>query len=66
LVKILLGSEEMQDTWVRKIPWRRAWQPTPVFLLGKLHGQGSMVGYTPQGRKELDTTDRLSTHAQDI
>ena len=66
MVKILLGSEEMQDTWVRKIPWRRAWQPTPVFLPGKLHGQGSMVGYTPKGRKELDTTDRLSTHAQDI
>ena len=66
MVKILLGSEEMQDTWVMKIPWRRAWQPTPVFLPGKLHGQGSMVGYTPKGRKELDTTDRLSTHAQDI
>ena len=66
MVKILLGSEEMQDTWVRKIPWRRAWQPTPVFLPGKLHGQGSMVGCTPQGGKELDTTDRLRTHAQDI
>ena len=61
MVKILLGNEEVQDTWVRKIPWRRAWQPTPVFLPGKLQGQRSMVGYTPQGRKDLDMTDRLST-----
>ena len=32
------------DPWVRKIPWRRAWQPTPVFLPGKSHGQGSLAG----------------------
>ena len=42
--------------WVRKIPWRRKWQPTPVFLLGKSHGQKSLVGYSPWGHKELDTT----------
>ena len=47
-------------------PGGKAQQPTPVFLPGKLHGQGSMVGCTPQGGKELDTTDRLRTHAQDI
>ena len=35
------------DSWVRKIPCRRAWQPTPVFLPGKLHGQRSLVGYSP-------------------
>ena len=35
---------------------RRKWQPTPVFLSGKFHGQRSLVGYSPQGRKELDTT----------
>ena len=34
------------DPWVGKIPWRRAWQPTPVFLPGKFHGQRNLVGYT--------------------
>ena len=33
------------DPWVRKIPWRRTWQPTPVFLSGKFQGQRSLVGY---------------------
>ena len=45
------------DPWVRKIPWRRKWQPTPVFLPGKSHGQRSLVGYTLWGHKELDTTE---------
>ena len=40
------------DPWVRKIPWRRKWQPAPVFLPGKSHGQRSLVGYSPWGRKE--------------
>ena len=35
------------NPWVGKIPWRRAWQPTPVFLPGELHGQRSLVGYNP-------------------
>ena len=39
------------------------WQPTPVVLLGKPHGQRSLVGYSPWGRKELDTTVRLSVQA---
>ena len=43
--------------WVRKIPWRRAWQPTPVFLPGESHGQRSLVGYSPWGRKELNRTE---------
>ena len=47
------------DPWVRKFPWRRKWQPTPVFLPGKSHGWRSLVGYSPWGRKELDTTERL-------
>ena len=47
--------------WVGKIPWNRKWQPTPVFLPGKFHGQRSLVGYSPWGRKELDMTERLST-----
>ena len=34
--------------WVGKIPWRRAWQPTPVFLPGEAHGQRSLAGYIPQ------------------
>ena len=39
------------------IPWRRKWQPTPVLLPGKLHGQRSLVGYSPWGCEELDTTE---------
>ena len=45
------------DPWVGKIPWRRAWQPTPVFLPGESHGQRSLVGYSPQGCKKSDTTE---------
>ena len=40
-----------------KIPWRRAWQPIPVFLPGPSHGQRSLVGYSPWGRKESDMTE---------
>ena len=43
--------------WVGKIPRRRAWQPTPVFLPGKSHGQISLAGYSPWGHKESDTTE---------
>ena len=42
---------------VRKIPWRRKWQPTPVFLPGKSHGQRSLEGYSPWGHKGSDTTE---------
>ena len=45
------------DLWVRKIPWRRAWQPTAVFLPGESHGQRSLVGYGPLGCKESDTIE---------
>ena len=48
------------EPWVGKIPWRRAWQPTPVFLPGESHGQRSLVSYSPWGRKELDTTEWLN------
>ena len=48
------------DPWVGKIPWRRAWQLTPVFLPGESHGQRSLVGYSPWGA-ELDTI-KQSTH----
>ena len=40
-------------------PWRRAWQPTPVFLLGEFHRQKSLAGYGPWSCKELDMTEQL-------
>ena len=50
------------DPWVRKIPQRRKWQPTPVFLLGKSHRQSNLAGYSLWCPKLLDTTERLNTH----
>ena len=50
------------NPWVGKIPWRRKWQPTPVSLPGKSHGQRSLVGYSPRGHKESDTTERLNNN----
>ena len=47
------------DPWVRRIPWRRKWQSTPVFLPGKSHGQSSLMGH--RGSQKSDTTE----HAQD-
>ena len=43
--------------WVRKIPWRREWQPTPIFMPEESHGQRSPAGYIPQGWKESDRTE---------
>ena len=51
------------NPWVGKIPWRRKWQPTPVFLPGESHGQRSLVGYDPQGHKESGTTE-VTQHTQ--
>ena len=48
------------NPWLGKIPWSRKWQPTPVFLPGKFHGQRSLVGYNLRGCKELDTTEHAS------
>ena len=50
------------DPWVEKIPWRRKWQPTLVFLPGKSHGQRSLVGYGPRGHKESDITYWLNNN----
>ena len=50
------------DPCVRNIPCRRKQQPTPVFLPGKSHGWKSLAGYSPWGRKELDTTEQLHFH----
>ena len=44
------------NPWVKKIPWRRKWQPTPVFLPRKSHGWRNLVGYSPRGRNLLDMT----------
>ena len=51
------------DPWVGKIPWRRKWQPTLVFLLGKFHGQRSLVGYSPIGLQRVGH-DRVTEHMQ--
>ena len=64
MVKNLPG---MRETWVQsqvsKIPWKMLWQPTPLFLPGKFHGERSLTGYSPWDHKELDTTERV-THRQ--
>ena len=49
--------------WVGKIPWSRKWQPAPVLLSLRLHGQKRLVGYSPRGHKELDMTEHAYTHA---
>ena len=50
------------DPWVRKIPWRRKWQPISAFLPEKSHGHRSLVGYSPKGYKELNMTEHTNTH----
>ena len=56
------GDMGSMDAWVEKIPWRRKWQPTPVFLPGESHGQRSLVGYSPWGCKTLEMTECTYTH----
>ena len=51
-----LPMQHRFDPWVRKMPLRRKWQPTPVFLLRKFHGERNLVGYSPWSHKELVTT----------
>ena len=59
----------MWETWVKshvsKIPWKRLWQPTPLFLPGKFHGERSLAGFSSWDHKESDTTERV-THRQSI
>ena len=59
--KYLQCSKHGFSPWVRKIPWRWKWQPTPVFLPGKFHRQRSLVGYSPWDRKESDTSELTNT-----
>jgi len=53
------------DPWIGKISWRRAWQPTAVFLPGESHGQGSLAGYSPEGSRRVrhNQSDLASMHA---
>ena len=53
------------DPWVRKIAWRRKWQPIPVFLPGEPHGQRSLAGYSPWGHNESDMTEGLNAHTRE-
>ena len=46
------------NPWVGKIPWRRKWQASPVFLLRESHGQRSLEDYSPQGHTESDIIER--------
>ena len=54
------------NPWVRRIPWRRKWQPTPVFTPGESHGQRSLVAYSPGCCKELDTAEHMCTQRLNI
>ena len=54
------NSGDQIDPWVRKIPWRREWQPIPVFFPRKSHGQRSLAGYSPRGYKNVNTTEQLT------
>ena len=55
MIKNPPAAQEMQKMWIRshvkKIPWRRAWQPTPVFMPGESHGQRSLAGYSSWDHK---------------
>ena len=59
---VLAGEGDMDLTPGGKIPWRRKWKPTPVFLPGKFHGQRGLVGYSPWGCKELNMTERTQNN----
>ena len=59
-VKRLPAMRETRfDSWVGKVPWRTKWQSTPALLPGKSHGRRGLIGYSPWGCKESDTTKRL-------
>ena len=64
-VEICLPMQEVHETWVsprvRKIPWSSKWQPTSVFLLGKFHGERSLVDYSPWGSQTVIPMDYMLT-----
>jgi len=61
VAQMVKNPPAMQESWVQSLYWEdtleKEWQPTPVFLPGEFHGQRSLVGYSPCGRKELDMTE---------
>ena len=59
-----LGKRCEYDLWVGKIPWRKEWLPTPVFLPRESHGQRSLVGYSPRGHKASDMIEQSTQPAQ--
>ena len=56
------GDTGSLSVWARKIPWRRKWLPSPVFLPGKSHGQRSLAGSSSWGCKESDMTEHTHAH----
>ena len=68
MAQMVKNPPAMQETqlrdWVGKISWRRDRLPTPVYLPGESHEQRSLVGYSPQGHKESDTTEQITHHSQ--
>ena len=60
LFNVALGATHLHwsfarfNPWVAKVPWRREWQPTLVFLPGEFHGQRGQAGYSPRGHRESD------------
>ena len=68
MAQMVKNLPAMQETWVRawvgKISWRRAWQPTLVFLPGKFHGQRSLAGYIPWGLQRVGNDWATNTHTQ--
>ena len=57
VAQMVKNLRAVQETWVGKIPWRRDWQPIPVFLLGESHGQKGMMGPSPWCPEQLGTTE---------
>ena len=64
VAQMVKNPPAMQETLIQSLgcedPPRREWLPTPVFLPGKSHGQRNLVGYSPWGCKQLDTTEQVS------
>ena len=59
--------DHLPNSWITSIvtpliPWSRKWQPSPVFLPGKFHGQRGLAGYSPWGHKNLDMTEHAHTY----
>ena len=65
VTNICLPSRRLMfNPWVGKIPWKREWQPTPVFLPGQSHGHRSLAGYRPWGCTDSDRTESTEQQQQ--